>query len=163
LTYNPVGPDMFSRMLRHMEFNREDLLHLCEPLGSERMKSVPPGKGRSIEGILTHVCNAEEFYVSRMGAEAESMYEKRLGMPVSEADELPLLDRLRVVRTACVGTLSTLVPKLHDSTFSRAKYSKYPEEQWTAHKVMRRFLEHEREHIYNIREYLGLPIRHLGP
>jgi hypothetical protein len=158
----PVSANSVNRMLRHMEFNREDLLTLCEHLGSEQMRLVPPGKGRSIEGILAHICNAEEFYISRMGADADRLYETRLGMPVAEADEIPVFERLRVVRAACVGTLRELVPDLHDSVFTRTKYSKYPEEQWTAHKVMRRFLEHEREHIYNIREYLELPIRHLA-
>ena len=55
-------------------------------------------------------------------------------------------------------TLRQIVP-LKTGVFTRADFTSYPTEQWTARKVLRRFLEHEREHIYNIRWYLGKDIR----
>ena len=80
-------------------------------------------------------------------------------MPISQVDELPIMTRLVAVREACVRTLRDIIPTKGKEIFQRQEYTDYPKEQWTAHKVLRRFLEHEREHIYNIREYLGVPIR----
>ena len=65
---------------------------------------------------------------------------------------------MNIVRKACKKTLKeTLIKK--DGIFMRPEYTQYPNEQWTARKVLRRFLEHEREHTYNIRWYLGMKIR----
>jgi hypothetical protein len=105
------------------------------------------------------MCNAEEWYVSRLGPDADADYESSLGMTVKEADALPVSQRLETVRRGCVETLRRLVPSRGDRVFTRAQYTSYPDEKWTAHKILRRFLEHEREHIYNIRGYLGVPPR----
>jgi hypothetical protein len=80
-------------------------------------------------------------------------------MSVNDADKLQVFERLNTVRHACVETLTQIIPVKSDEVFTRPEYTNYPDERWTAHKVIRRFLEHEREHIYNIREYLGLSIR----
>ncbi|MFW9918028.1 MAG: DinB family protein [Candidatus Thorarchaeota archaeon] len=154
-----IEEKLLSTALRYMGYNRLDLLDLCKSVNVERLNEIPTGKGRSIEDILQHVCNAEEFYTSRLGMEADETYERHLGMPVADADELPIMKRLDVVRNACIKTLRDLIPIKGESIFQRQEYTSYPKEEWTAHKVVRRFLEHEREHIYNIREYLKTPIR----
>jgi hypothetical protein len=155
----PVHRDLLDSCIRWMGYNRADLLAQVRGLPAETMARVPPGKGRSITQILGHVCNAEEFYVSRLGPEADVVYESSLGMMVEEVDRLPIFDRLKTVRLGCVETLRQFIINKGDAVFTRAEYTEYPSEKWTSHKVLRRFLEHEREHIYNIREYLGLPPR----
>ena len=155
----PVPERFLDDCVRWMGYNRADLLAQVENLPAETMAYVPPGKRRNITQILGHVCNAEEWYVSRLGPDADRLYESSLGMSVKEADALPVSERLGVVRRGCVETLRRLVPSKSDRVFTRAQYSSYPNEKWTAHKVLRRFLEHEREHIYNIRGYLGVPPR----
>lgn len=156
-----VPPSLLEECVRRMDYNRCDLLAQVRGLSAESMSVVPPGKKRNITQILSHVCNAEEWYVSRLGPEADRVYESSLGMSVEEADALPVLERLETVRRGCVETLRQVVSGKGDRVFTRAEYTSYPGERWTAHKVLRRFLEHEREHIYNIREYLGLRPR--GP
>jgi len=154
-----ITPDILEDATSKMIFNRKDLLDLCHSLDVRIMKRVPSEKKRSIEDILQHICNAEEFYVSRLGEEADGIYEHYLEMPVVDADRLPILKRLDTVRNACVRTLVDTLPAKGKAIFYREEYTNYPEEKWTAHKVLRRFLEHEREHIYNIREYLKIPER----
>ncbi len=154
-----IDQEYLARAIRYMDYHRKDLLYLCSTIDERRMKEVPSGKERSIEGILHHVCNAEEFYISRFGKETDAIYERYLRMPVVDADRLPIMERLTVVRNACIRTLKEIIPARENTVFRRHEYCKYPEERWTAHKVLRRFLEHEREHIYNIREYLTLPLR----
>jgi predicted RNase H-like HicB family nuclease len=155
----PVSNKLLADCIRWMGHNRADLLAQVKDLPAETMAHVPSGKKRSITQILGHVCNAEEFYVSRLGPDTDRLYENSLDMSVKEADALPVFERLGVVRRGCVETLRQLVPSKGDRVFTRAEYSSYPDEKWTAHKVLRRFLEHEREHIYNIRGYLGVPPR----
>ncbi|RDE11832.1 MAG: hypothetical protein C4K49_11140 [Candidatus Thorarchaeota archaeon] len=153
---------MMEDIIRFMGHNRQDLMQLVGDLSPEQMTLVPEGKMRDITGILRHVCNAEEFYITRLGHDADSRYERYAGMTEDAVDQLPLFQRLEVVRRACVATLRELVPQRGARVFTRKEYTAHPEEKWTTHKVMRRFLEHEREHIYNIQEYLGLPPRDTG-
>jgi hypothetical protein len=157
--HQAVDEGLVSAAVRYMRYNRQDLLSQCSNLNKEQMECIPSGKRRNINEILQHICNAEEFYVSRLGEEAERIYEQNLGRKVSDADILPIFTRLADVRTACVKTLEVLLPQSKSVVFRRREYTEYPEEKWTAYKVLRRFLEHEREHIYNIREYLKSPIR----
>ena len=158
----PVDSRLLEKGIRYMHHSRDDLMMTVQGLDDGTMDRVPSGKRRSIRDILSHVCNAEEFYLSRLGPEADGIYEGHLGMPVSRCDELPILERLPVVRSGCVQTLRELVPQKKGLVFQRAEYTAHPEEKWTAYKVMRRYLEHEREHIYNIREYLGYRPRGTG-
>lgn len=157
----PVDEELLKSFFSYMKYNRQDLLLLIKSLGEDVMQHIPSGKKRNIIDILNHICNAEEWYKSRLGHKADLLYQENLGMPEDEVDELPVLERLDTVRNACIQTLVNLVPKMGDTVFRRKEYTDYPEEQWTAYKIMRRFLEHEREHYYNIREYLNLPIRDL--
>jgi predicted RNase H-like HicB family nuclease len=157
----PVSKRLLDDCFRWMGNNRADLLDQVKDLPPQIMAHVPHGKKRNITQILGHVCNAEEFYLSRLGPEADQLYESSLDMSVKEVDALPIFDRLETVRHGCLETLRRLVPSKGDQVFTRAEYTSYPDERWTTHKVMRRFLEHEREHIYNIRDYLGVPQR--GP
>ena len=159
----PVSKKVLEDCVRWMRYNRADLIAQVKDLPAETMAHVPAGKKRNITQILGHVCNAEEFYVSRLGPDADMLYESSLGMNVQEVDALPVSERLGIVRRGCVETLRQLVPSRGDQVFTRAQYSSYPGERWTAHKVLRRFLEHEREHIYNIRDYLGVPPRDTRP
>ncbi|MEE9540754.1 MAG: hypothetical protein V3V85_04580 [Candidatus Thorarchaeota archaeon] len=147
------------KAIRLMRHSRRDLQELIVDIRPQMMLMVLPHKKRNILDILSHVCNAEEFYVSRLGLDADTAYKRNVGMTESEIQELPIVDRLGVVRTACVETLREMVPLVSGKCFARSEYTSYPDELWSAHKVLRRFLEHEREHFYNIRGYLGIPIR----
>jgi hypothetical protein len=155
----PVDEQKIMDFFSLMDFNRDDLLSLTKDIPRETMEYVPAGKTRTITDIVAHICNAEEFYMSRLGKEAESLYEGHAGMSTDELDNLPLFDRLYAVRKACKKTLFDLIPGKGASIFTRSKYTRYPQEKWTAYKVMRRFLEHEREHYYNILEYVERPKR----
>lgn len=154
-----VSHNMLNTLFRLMDYNRADLLTLVESIPQGQLINVPPEKGRSIVDILHHVCNAEEFYKSRLGEEADQKYAEYAGMSEQEIDALPILDRLHTVRKACMRTLKELIPEKKDRIFTRSEYTDYPHEKWTAYKIMRRFLEHEREHYYNILEYLHQPKR----
>lgn len=156
-----VANNQFHSFIQIMTINRSELLNLVKPLPASRLEFTPNDKSRCINEILMHICNAEEWYISRMGENATLTYLQYADMPESELDSLPVFERLNTVREACLQALKTIIPDFKLKIFKRAKFTKYPEEKWTAFKVLRRFLEHEREHFYNIRDYLGIPRRSL--
>jgi len=123
---------------------------LVEPLPEYAIVAIPiPGK-RSIEHTLRHIANAEEWYISRMGASIQRRYEAYLRELRGGKRRLGSLERLRNVRLGATHTLLAAFPEKCSGTFKRAAYTKYPEELWTFRKVLRRFVEHEREHIGTI-------------
>ncbi len=131
----PVSDELLLLCIRLMGYNRREILRTVDGLTDEELCSVPRGKGRSINQILRHVCNAEEWYLSRLGAEADPPYEAKLGRPVSQVDELPVQERMKAVREACVASLRVLVPAKNGLTLTRAEYSSYPGERWSTRKV----------------------------
>jgi len=46
--------------------------------------------------------------------------------------------------------LNTTFEEGRQGPFKRRAYTKHPEELWTLRKVLRRFLEHEKEHLGTI-------------
>jgi hypothetical protein len=154
-----VNLGFLNHCIEIMGCNRRLLFNEIKSLDTDILNHTPPGKGRNINQILHHISSAEEFYISRLGEQADIIYENNLQKTQKEANNLPPIERLSLVRGAAVKTLEILIPD-KIGVFTRNEYTRYPDEKWTAHKVLRRFLEHEREHIYNIREYLGKPLRY---
>ena len=154
-----VSDDLLETIIQYMTLQRNDLLELVNSLPASELEFTPPGKGRNIVQILMHICNAEEWYISRMGAKATEIYLENAGISESELDKLSTFERLESVRKACIETLRDIVPQFNLKAFKRPEFTNYPDEKWTSYKVLRRFLEHEREHYYNIKEYLGITLR----
>ena len=72
-------------------------------------------------------------------------------MTKDELESLTLLERVMKVRQGAIAILRSYYPKLKDEIITSAKKSEHPEEQWTIKKVIRKFIEHERERINAIR------------
>jgi uncharacterized damage-inducible protein DinB/predicted RNase H-like HicB family nuclease len=151
----PITRNSLPYFIRLMNYNRNDVLHIVTSLPKETLLWTPPEKSRNIIDILHHICNAEEFYISRFGPKASKKYEEYTGLTQKDIDTLPIFERLTTVRNACTRTLQDIAPNTN-AIFTRSEYTKYPDEKWSSHKVLRRFLEHEREHLYNILEYIDL-------
>lgn len=71
------------------------------------------------------------------------------------ASRLSVVERLRLTRGAMISALEAALRNGHQGPFTRRAYTCYPEEQWTLRKVLRRFLEHEREHLGTIKIVLN--------
>lgn len=89
----------------------------------------------SIEGILRHIASAERFYITRLFANDSIPRSKR---------SKDIYHRLSLMRENCLEILKNLTPR----ELSNKVY--HGNEYWTARKVFRRFLEHEREHTGQI-------------
>ncbi len=145
----PPEDEEVEEYLRRMSFSRQDLLSLVTPLREEELKCTREGTSRTIEAILYHVARAEEWYISRLG-------------PISELHQFAsfqgtVFNYLAAVRRMAVKRLSALSPLERATVYRLPEFTQHPEEPWTMRKVLRRFLEHEREHTQNIVRLLNLP------
>jgi len=144
----PLKKEEIENCLRRMGYNREDLVTLVENLPSETLDWKPDIDKRSIREVLEHVARAEWWYISRMGDYPE------LFKFTENPSEGKLFEWLKGIREIAVKRLKSLTKNEKEKLFISEKYTDHPDEEWTARKVLRRFLEHEKEHIQNIRDIL---------
>ncbi len=147
----PVGEEEFNHFLDLMRWNREELLGIVEHLSEEERNARPLPDKWTIEETLRHVANAEEWYVSRLGAGIQGEYEGFVRGMNPEERWGSIIERLEATRRGCVHSLEYAFGRGAEGVFTRAAYTRHPEERWTFRKVLRRFVEHEREHIGTIK------------
>ncbi|MEO8612157.1 MAG: DinB family protein [Chloroflexota bacterium] len=134
-------PLLFSELLdglELMEYTRADMLSLVNGFSPKVLNTPIPGDTRfgSIAGILKHVAVVEWWYCERMGL---------VDFDWSSLPEDPL-QALEVVRANTVSRL----PDLTDDP----RVNELVGERWSARKVLRRALWHERDHTEHIRKLL---------
>lgn len=113
--------------------SRQDLDNELEQISDEAAATELPGERWSIMGLIDHVATAEQWYYDRLG----------LALSTSELPADPLA-RLTKVRDHTLASLPALAARKGVVTLSG--------ETWTARKVMRRTLWHERDHTGHIRK-----------
>jgi predicted RNase H-like HicB family nuclease len=113
--------------------SRQDLLRSVEGLAPEDLQVEFPDERWPIYGVLDHVGRAENWYFDRWG----------LGLPDNQLPE-ELFERLEAIRKHTLQTLSSLAERTGVVTVSG--------ETWSARKVMRRTLWHERDHTQHIQK-----------
>jgi predicted RNase H-like HicB family nuclease/uncharacterized damage-inducible protein DinB len=144
----PISSEVMEQYFRLMAYNRADLLALTRHLPDELLNWQPFPGSFTLRDLLRHVGNAEEWYVSRV-VPPDSL------PPEWEDDEsLPIFEFLEMERRTAVARLRQLTVKERRDVFYPTVWAYHPEEPWTARKALRRFLEHEREHIAQVREIL---------
>ena len=132
----PLAPATLTRYLRWLEWSRADLLALVKGIDDKSLRAKP-AKGRSLRDILLHVLGADKAYVYGLVGVLKPM-----GEPTNAADRgaLDLRIALREARAAAIDRLRTLTPA------ERAKVRKAGQSTVSAHRMIRRMLEHEWEH-----------------
>jgi hypothetical protein len=150
----PVDEAALGEAIRLMSLSREELLGVVGGLTEEVLDAEPiPGK-RTVRRDMSHVVNAEEWYVSRLGRRYQWVYEGGLRGAVGRR-RLSAVERLSVTRPPMIDALGAALGEGRQGPFVRRAYTRHPEELWTLRKVLRRFLEHEREHLGTINRTLG--------
>ena len=128
----PLGYWDIEAALRLLDWSRLDLLETVRPLSREMLHEPIAGEARdTIAGILDHVAVAENWYLGQLD----------LGLARSSLPEDPM-EKLGVVRANARARLATLIN--HDETTTRC------DETWSARKIVRRALWHERDHTQHI-------------
>jgi uncharacterized damage-inducible protein DinB len=142
----PLAPAALTRYLRWLDWSRADLLRLVKELDDKRLRAKPP-KGRFLRDILLHVLDADKSYVYALVGPLKAM-----GEPTNAADrgDLDLRVALKEARAAAIDRLKTLTPA------ELARVRKAGQSTYSAHRVIRRMLEHEWEHRREIAARLRL-------
>ncbi len=142
----PLDDATLARGLRLMAYSRSDLTTAVNALSEADLDRPADAEWSSLRRLLEHVANSEEWYISRLGAE-DHPYHLAMNARFETAE---VRVRLVAVREMAVRRLAVLTPAERSAVFTRAVYTDHPDEEWTARKVLRRFVEHEREHLAQI-------------
>lgn len=127
----PLMAEELSEWERLLTIARVDLMASVESVDPEDMAKTFPGERWPIAGVLRHVANAELWYLDRLG----------LALPQAELPPDPK-ERLERVRRHLLSSLPALS--------SRTGVVALSGELWSARKVLRRALWHERDHTVHI-------------
>jgi uncharacterized damage-inducible protein DinB/predicted RNase H-like HicB family nuclease len=141
----PLAPAALARYVRWLDWSRADLLELVRGIDEKRLRAKPP-QGRSLRDILLHVLVADKGYVYALVGPLKPM-----GEPTNAADrgDLDLRIALKEARAAAIDRLKRLTPA------ERRTVRKAGQSTYSAHRVIRRMLEHEWEHRREIAARLG--------
>jgi uncharacterized damage-inducible protein DinB len=127
----PVTAGEEEEFRRLLEMTGRDLLAAVEGLAPQDLAKEFSGERWSILGILRHVANSDLWYLDRLG----------LALPQSDLPD-EVMPRLERVRAHTLASLPALT--------SRTGVVALSAELWSARKVLRRTLWHERDHTDHI-------------
>jgi len=127
----PLKREEVGTLLRKTKLSRQALLDRVSGLSDEVLAWKRDEDAWAIKQILEHIANAEWWYIQRL----------------TDWPHDPL-ERLEAIRKMAVERLGNL------TTEELERVTIHYGEEWTARKVFRRFLEHEREHMEHIEEVL---------
>ncbi|NHJ32248.1 MAG: hypothetical protein FK732_05255 [Asgard group archaeon] len=146
-----IPEEMFEFYITIINKLPEELLRIVfQYTNEERNQELLPGKP-TINEELKDIYSTELFFIDRFGEEVEQKFLDAIKMTKDELESLTLLERVVKVRQGAIAILRSYYPKLTGKVFKSAEDAKYPEEQWTIKKLIRKLIEHERERINAIR------------
>jgi predicted RNase H-like HicB family nuclease/uncharacterized damage-inducible protein DinB len=140
----PVKKDDIKRTIKLMEYSRQDLLNLVSNLTKEQLSFKPPNQPRAIKNCLKHIAYVEWWYVNRLNIEMPEKFPK---------DVFELLSHIREL---VVGALEKLPRDKMRGVHQPVKYKSPTCDLWTARKVLRRLVDHERLHTRYIQKVLKM-------
>lgn len=133
--HEPLTPKKLETHLRHLKWQREDLMHLVGDLSPKEL-ARKPARGRSIQEILEHVQEAERAYPATI---------KPMPRLPTTRD---IFEKLEFTRRDVIEFFSALSAAERRALIVKGNY------QRTAMRALRRVMEHEWEHVQEIRARL---------
>jgi len=144
----PLTPEDAEAYIQRLEWMQLETVALVGGLSQEQLEEKPGPKGRSIQAILEHILESEYAYMSAFG--------KLEGLPgtgsIVKKRQGDLLEWMGYVRAREIERIRSLSWQERSEPFVHWKYTR------TARKVMRRMLEHQWEHLVELKERLGEPV-----
>lgn len=138
----PVSARDVERTLRLMNHSRRDLLELCGSLDNSALRRKPKGGPRTIEDCLRHIASVEWWYITRLDIDLPTDFPR------------DLFDVLQYTRRLAEKELKRLTKEQRTRIFQPHNDSSPVCNLWTARKVLRRFVDHERLHTAYIEKTL---------
>ncbi len=130
--YQPMSDQELDDLWHLQNASRETLLETLEAMPSSALNWREDPQSWSVRNVLEHIARADLWYASRLEENAFA----------------ELLWRLAATRELVMSQLHSL------PSDARGRVTKHDSEDWTPRKVARRMLEHEQEHLQQIREIL---------
>jgi uncharacterized damage-inducible protein DinB len=130
--YAALSRDDLAMLLRWMDVSRRELMATLAGVPAGALDWRPDEESWSIRNVLAHLAQADLWYGSRLSESGLTELEWRLS-----ATRQLAADRLQQVTGA-----------------GQAEVKTHNGEKWTARKVARRVIEHEQEHLDQIREII---------
>ena len=138
----PVSKKDVEKTICLMKYSREDLLELVSNLNDERLKWHPKNKPRSIENCLRHIAHVEPWYITRLNVDLPCKYPKNV------------FRMLNYTRKIVIDFLKDFPREKMHGIFQPKKDPSPVCNLWTARKVLRRLVDHERLHTKYIEKLL---------
>jgi hypothetical protein len=138
----PVSAKDVERTLRLLKYSRSDLLGLTSGLSRSALSWEPEGGPRTIGNCLRHIAMVEWWYVTRLDVDLPTDFPR---------DTFELLSYTRELATRSLRALSK---EKRTGVFQPRKDPSPVCNLWTARKVLRRFVDHERLHTNYVRKAL---------
>jgi predicted RNase H-like HicB family nuclease/uncharacterized damage-inducible protein DinB len=127
--YNPLMPNEAEQLAQWLDVSRDELLETVSGLSEGALDYKPNPNVWSIRETLQHIANSDWWYTQRLHHWPADLFE-----------------RLAATRELVKSSLRGLTDRERDQV------NVHQGEEWTARKVARRALEHEREHLAQVRE-----------
>ena len=131
---SPIIKKDVTRTLCLMKYSREDLLKLVSGLSNECLDWLPPDKPRTIRNCLRHIAYVEPWYITRLNVNLPSRYPRNV------------FDMLNHTRKTVADYLKDMPRDKMGEIFQPEKDPSPICNLWTARKVLRRLVDHERLH-----------------
>lgn len=138
----PIKKKDIAGTIRLMTYSREDSLKLVSNLCKESLDWLPPKKPRTIRNCLRHIAYVEPWYITRLNIDLPSKYPRNV---------FKLLDYTRKI---VLGHLRSFPRDKKRGIFQPKKDPSSICNLWTARKVLRRLVDHERLHTKYIEKVL---------
>ncbi len=139
-----VGRDDIERTIHFMEYSRKDLLSFMFNVTEECLDWEPPDKPRTIRNCLEHIAYVEPWYITRLNIDLPEDY---------PGDVFELLN---ATRNIVIDMLRNFPEQKMKGVFQPNKDKSPTCDLWTARKVLRRLVDHERLHTKYIQNVLGI-------
>jgi predicted RNase H-like HicB family nuclease len=139
-----VNEDDIERTIRFMEYSRRDLLSLVSTITKDCLDWEPPGKPRTVRNCLKHIAHVESWYITRLNIDLPEVY----------PDDV--FELLKYTRNIVIDTLRNFPEHKMKGIFQPTKDKSPVCDLWTARKVLRRLVDHERLHTNYIRKVLEM-------
>jgi len=140
----PITKKDVTRTLRLMRYSREDLLKLVSNLSNECLDWLPPNEPRTVRNCLRHIAYVEPWYITLLNVDLPSTYPRNV------------FEMLNYTRQIVVDYLKNMPRDKMRGIFQPKKYPRSICNLWTARKVLRRLVDHERLHIKYIEKVLQM-------
>ncbi len=153
----PVTPEEVDRYLRIAGHAHEDLLKLVRGLSQVALDWVRDQHTRPIRTILRHVVAAELWYMTRIidDPDAHGMPEILDGVDRRIDAREDMVERLRIVWPTFQQWARSMTDDLRGRVTVAAWFTERKNERWSARKMLRRCIEHCREHTGSVEQILA--------